>query len=353
MARPFSMDLRERVVDAVERGGLSRRQAAARFGVGVSTVIAWVARFRETGQRGARADGRAPAEEADRRAGGTGCWRAAGSGTSPCAGWWRSSPSAACRSTTARCGSSSTPRGSRIKKDADRGRAGAPGRRAPAGAVDEVPGPDRPVPPGVHRRDLDQDQHGAAPGLGAARRAAEGRGAARPLEDHDLPGGAAPRPGRGALAPRRPDRRRELPALRRAGPRADAPARRHRRHGQSRLAQGHGGAARHPRRRGAALLPAEVLARPEPDREALRQAQALAAQGRRPNPATPSATPSARSSTPSPQANAPTTSPRPDMHRPKLIPLCCDETETPDPATQSACARWAGRRRRPPRQARV
>lgn len=49
MARPFSLDLRERVVDAVERGGLSCRQAAARFGVGVSTAIAWVARFRATG----------------------------------------------------------------------------------------------------------------------------------------------------------------------------------------------------------------------------------------------------------------------------------------------------------------
>jgi transposase len=49
MARPFSLDLRERVVDAVEHGGLSCRQAAARFGVGVSTAIAWVARFRRTG----------------------------------------------------------------------------------------------------------------------------------------------------------------------------------------------------------------------------------------------------------------------------------------------------------------
>jgi putative transposase len=43
------MDLRERVVDAVERGGLSRRRAAARFGVGISTVIAWVQLYRETG----------------------------------------------------------------------------------------------------------------------------------------------------------------------------------------------------------------------------------------------------------------------------------------------------------------
>ena len=49
MARPFSTDLRERVVSAVEEDGLSRRQAAAHFGVGVSTVISWVKRFRETG----------------------------------------------------------------------------------------------------------------------------------------------------------------------------------------------------------------------------------------------------------------------------------------------------------------
>ena len=54
-------------------------------------------------------------------------------------------------------------------------------------------GPDRSRPPGLHRRDLDQDQHGAAPRLGAARPAAEGRRAARPLEDDDLPRRAAPR----------------------------------------------------------------------------------------------------------------------------------------------------------------
>ena len=49
MARPYSMDLRERVVGAVEKEGLSRRQAAVRFGVGISTVIGWVRRLRETG----------------------------------------------------------------------------------------------------------------------------------------------------------------------------------------------------------------------------------------------------------------------------------------------------------------
>src|SRR5258708_29142928 len=49
MARPYSMDLRERAVGAAEREGLSRREAAARFGGGVSTVITWVRRFRQTG----------------------------------------------------------------------------------------------------------------------------------------------------------------------------------------------------------------------------------------------------------------------------------------------------------------
>lgn len=49
MARPLSMDLRERVVAAVEQGGLSRRKAAAQFDVGVSTVISWVGQYRRTG----------------------------------------------------------------------------------------------------------------------------------------------------------------------------------------------------------------------------------------------------------------------------------------------------------------
>jgi putative transposase len=49
MAKPYSIDLRERVVAAVEEEGLSRHAAAARFGVGVSTAITWVRRFRESG----------------------------------------------------------------------------------------------------------------------------------------------------------------------------------------------------------------------------------------------------------------------------------------------------------------
>lgn len=49
MAKPYSIDLRERVVAAVEEEGLSRHAAAARFGVSASAAIKWVKRFRTTG----------------------------------------------------------------------------------------------------------------------------------------------------------------------------------------------------------------------------------------------------------------------------------------------------------------
>ena len=48
MAKPYSMDLRERVVAAVD-GGMSCHAAAARFGVAASSAIKWVRRVRETG----------------------------------------------------------------------------------------------------------------------------------------------------------------------------------------------------------------------------------------------------------------------------------------------------------------
>ena len=49
MAAPYSMDLRRRVVAAVEQGGMSRNQAAAHYGVAVSTAITWVKLFRQSG----------------------------------------------------------------------------------------------------------------------------------------------------------------------------------------------------------------------------------------------------------------------------------------------------------------
>lgn len=56
MTRALSDDLRKRVIEAVE-GGMSRRAAAERFGIGPSTAIKWVKRWRETGSRAPRRSG--------------------------------------------------------------------------------------------------------------------------------------------------------------------------------------------------------------------------------------------------------------------------------------------------------
>jgi transposase len=48
MVRPYSMDLRERLVAAVEAGE-SRRSAARRFGVSASIAVKWMQRVRQTG----------------------------------------------------------------------------------------------------------------------------------------------------------------------------------------------------------------------------------------------------------------------------------------------------------------
>ena len=51
MAKPYSQDLRDRVLDAVEKGGMSRRGAADRFGVSESSAIKWGERPERTGSR--------------------------------------------------------------------------------------------------------------------------------------------------------------------------------------------------------------------------------------------------------------------------------------------------------------
>jgi transposase len=51
MPKGYSQDLRDRVIHAVEREGMSCRKAATRFGVSESTAIKWFQRFRDSGVR--------------------------------------------------------------------------------------------------------------------------------------------------------------------------------------------------------------------------------------------------------------------------------------------------------------
>lgn len=56
MARAYSQDLRDRVIDEA-LGGMPARHAASRFGIGIATAIVWVRRARQNGERTARRQG--------------------------------------------------------------------------------------------------------------------------------------------------------------------------------------------------------------------------------------------------------------------------------------------------------
>jgi len=60
------MDLRERVIQASQEEGLSARAAAQRFGVGVTTAIVWIRRFRQDGESTPRRQGAARGSKLDR-----------------------------------------------------------------------------------------------------------------------------------------------------------------------------------------------------------------------------------------------------------------------------------------------
>ena len=52
MPKPYSQDLRDRVIDAVERGAMSRRAAARRYEISESVAIKWLERLERDGSRG-------------------------------------------------------------------------------------------------------------------------------------------------------------------------------------------------------------------------------------------------------------------------------------------------------------
>ena len=49
MPKPYSQDLRDRVIDAVERGEMSRRAAARRYEISESVAIKWLERVERDG----------------------------------------------------------------------------------------------------------------------------------------------------------------------------------------------------------------------------------------------------------------------------------------------------------------
>jgi transposase len=68
MARAYTAELRERVLLACERGGLSRSRIADLFGVGESTLYRWCRIRRTEGRREAKARAGGPAPRLDEAA---------------------------------------------------------------------------------------------------------------------------------------------------------------------------------------------------------------------------------------------------------------------------------------------
>ena len=93
MGKPYSLDLRKRVVAAIE-GGMSRNQAAKQFGVAISTAIGWMRRLDETGSvaPGQMGGHKPKAISGNMR---PGCRSGSRTTTSPCAGLLPSLPGAA------------------------------------------------------------------------------------------------------------------------------------------------------------------------------------------------------------------------------------------------------------------
>ena len=68
MARPYAADLRDRVLLACERGGLSRSRIAGLLGVGEGTVYRWRQTWRAEGRREAKPHAGGPAPRLDEAA---------------------------------------------------------------------------------------------------------------------------------------------------------------------------------------------------------------------------------------------------------------------------------------------
>ena len=190
MARPISMDLRERLVLAVARDGISARAAAARFGVSVSSAIVWVRRHRETGSV---APGKIGGYKPNVLAGEHGDWLVA-----------RAKSDFTLRGLVAELAERGLKvdyvqvwrfvhaRGLSFKKKRSSRRAAPPQDRPAARAVAQVSGTACSPASRLHRRDLGQDEHGPVAWLGTQRSAVARQGALRSLAHHDLHRRAAP-----------------------------------------------------------------------------------------------------------------------------------------------------------------
>ena len=181
MPRPYSNDLRARVIEAIEAGA-SRREAADRYELSPSVVVLWAQRWEETGSIAAKPSGgsTSPLEEHAEFLLGLIVEQPDLTLDEIVAAMRKKASQAA----AARCGGSLSDGTSASKKNFVRGGAKARGNRPHAPALDATARHVRRGPTGVYRRDLDKHQHGATARSLSARRAADRLCAAGALESN-------------------------------------------------------------------------------------------------------------------------------------------------------------------------
>jgi transposase len=140
MARPYSLDLRERVVASVE-GGRSCRETARLFAISVASVVKWTQRKRQTGRPAAKPMGRRkrPLILLSERE-----WLLGRLAVQPDLTLRGIQAELAARRVRVSCKAIwNFLRAEKLtfKKKPARRRAGSPGRGAPAGTVEEIPRP--------------------------------------------------------------------------------------------------------------------------------------------------------------------------------------------------------------------
>lgn len=244
MGKPLSMDLRVRTLAAIAEG-MSCRAAADRFGVAPSTAIRWHEQQREEGHCEPKPQG------GDRRS-----RRIEEHGETVLALYRerRDITLEELREALAQAGLSVAVstlhrfferHGITRKKDRPRHRTGSPRCPEATGGLVRGTARSRSRKAGVHRRNLDRDQHDAQPWPVSQGRAVADGLPARPPHDHHARRRAAPHRHDRADGARRADQRRLVRSLCHPSPRSRAAARRHRHHGQPLQPQASLGARTH------------------------------------------------------------------------------------------------------------
>ena len=151
MAKPYSQDLRNRVIDAVRRGKMSRRAAARHYAVSESVAVKWLERVERQGSREPVGHGGHRASKLMSHREFLEAARAEKSDVTLQALCDRLSVERGVKADTSMMSRFFRRIGVTVKKDPRRARAGSPGHPSPPQTMANLSGPHRSQAPGVHR----------------------------------------------------------------------------------------------------------------------------------------------------------------------------------------------------------